>query len=53
VLSALFWAWLLLAELPRPVQMVGGALIVAGVVLVKMGERDTSEHAGVSARPDA
>ncbi len=53
VLSALFWAWLLLGELPRPVQIVGGALIVAGVVLVKLGERDTSEQAGVSARPDA
>jgi len=30
-----------------------GALIVAGVVLVKLGERDTSEQAAVSARPDA
>ncbi len=40
VLAALLWAWLLLGELPRPVQIVGGALIVAGVVLVKLGERE-------------
>ena len=35
VLFAVLWAWLLLAELPRPVQLAGGALIVAGVVLVR------------------
>ena len=29
----------LLDELPRPVQLVGGVLIVAGVVAVKLGER--------------
>ena len=32
-------AWLLLGELPRPVQLVGGLLILAGVVVVKLGER--------------
>ena len=52
VLSALFWAWLLLGELPRPVQIAGGTLIVVGVVLVKLGERDTRVQAPVSARPD-
>jgi drug/metabolite transporter (DMT)-like permease len=52
VLSALFWAWLLLGELPRPVQIAGGTLIVVGVVLVKLGERDTGAQAPVSARPD-
>jgi drug/metabolite transporter (DMT)-like permease len=40
------WAWLLLDELPRPVQLLGGVLILAGVVAVKLGERAT-------ARPDA
>ena len=35
VLFAVLWAWLLLAELPRPVQLAGGCLIVAGVVLVR------------------
>ena len=38
VLAALGFAWLLLGELPGPVQIVGGALIVAGVVVVKLGE---------------
>ena len=39
VLSGVLWAWLLLDELPRPVQLMGGVLIVAGVVAVKLGER--------------
>jgi drug/metabolite transporter (DMT)-like permease len=39
VLSGVLWAWLLLDELPRPMQLVGGVLIVAGVVAVKLGER--------------
>ena len=30
----------LLDELPRPVQLLGGLLILGGVVLVKLGERD-------------
>lgn len=38
VLAALGFAWLLLGELPRPVQFLGGALILAGVVVVKLGE---------------
>ncbi|NYG60610.1 drug/metabolite transporter (DMT)-like permease [Nocardioides daedukensis] len=40
VLAALAAAWLLLDELPRALQLVGGVLILAGVVLVKMGEKD-------------
>jgi drug/metabolite transporter (DMT)-like permease len=39
VLFALVFAWLLLGELPRGVQFLGGALILAGVVVVKLGER--------------
>jgi drug/metabolite transporter (DMT)-like permease len=39
VVSSVFWAWLLLGELPRPVQIAGGLLILAGVVGVKLGER--------------
>lgn len=31
-------AWLLLSETPRPVQLVGGALILAGVIAVRLGE---------------
>lgn len=39
VLSAVVFAWFLLGELPRPVQLAGGVLILAGVVAVKLGER--------------
>jgi len=38
VLFALAFAWLFLGEVPKTVQFVGGALILAGVVLVKVGE---------------
>jgi len=38
VLFAILFAWLLLGELPRPVQLVGGVLIVVGVVAVRAGE---------------
>lgn len=38
VLAGLLFAWLLLGELPRAVQFLGGALILAGVVVVKLGE---------------
>jgi drug/metabolite transporter (DMT)-like permease len=41
VLFGLLFAWLLLGELPRAVQVVGGVAIVAGVVLVKLGEPRT------------
>jgi drug/metabolite transporter (DMT)-like permease len=45
VLFGVLWAWILLDELPRPVQLAGGVLIVGGVLAVKLGERAT-------ARPD-
>lgn len=38
VLFAVLWAWLLLSELPGPVQLLGGLLIVGGVVLVRIDE---------------
>ncbi len=38
VLAALGFAWLLLGQAPRPVQLLGGALVLAGVVIVKSGE---------------
>lgn len=38
VLSALVFAWLLLGETPRAVQVAGGLLILAGVIVVKLGE---------------
>lgn len=39
VVAGVLWAWLLLGELPRSVQLVGGLLILAGVIGVKVGER--------------
>ncbi len=44
VLFAVLWAWLLLGELPRSIQLLGGALIVAGVVLVRLDELRGPEH---------
>jgi drug/metabolite transporter (DMT)-like permease len=38
VLAAVVWAWLIIGELPRPIQLVGGLLVLAGVVVVKLGE---------------
>nr|WP_183592155.1 DMT family transporter [Nocardioides soli] len=42
VVAAVVFAWLLLDELPRPVQLLGGVLILVGVVGVKLGERTTA-----------
>ncbi|MFC5728307.1 MULTISPECIES: EamA family transporter [Nocardioides] len=39
VVLAVVWAWALLGELPSAVQFAGGALILLGVVGVKLGER--------------
>ncbi len=41
VVSGVLWAWFLLDELPHAVQLLGGVLILAGVVAVKLGERAT------------
>ena len=38
VLFAVVFAWLLLSELPAPVQLLGGVFIVGGVVAVRAGE---------------
>ncbi|GAB3090107.1 EamA family transporter [Nocardioides zeae] len=38
VVMALVFAWVLLDELPGPLQLAGGLLILAGVVVVKLGE---------------
>ena len=39
VVAAVIFAWLLLDQLPGAVQLLGGAFILAGVVVVKLGER--------------
>ena len=45
VLAALGFAWLLLRELPGPLQLLGGVLVLAGVVVVKLGEPQIIEGA--------
>ena len=45
VVAGVLFAWALLGELPRPVQLLGGLLILGGVVTVKLGEPDTPEVA--------
>jgi drug/metabolite transporter (DMT)-like permease len=44
VVAGVVFAWLLLDELPRAIQLVGGLLILAGVVFVKLGERSIAEE---------
>ena len=47
VVASVCWAWLLLDELPGTVQLLGGLLILAGVVAVKLGERSVAGPAPV------
>ena len=42
VLASVCWAWLLLDELPGSFQLMGGLLILAGVLAVKLGERSVA-----------
>ncbi len=52
VLFAVVFAWLLLGQLPRAVQLVGGVLVLAGVVLVKLGEPRRVVRTRPTGRPD-
>lgn len=42
VLAAVLFAWLLLTQLPTTPQFVGGVLVLVGVVVVKLGEREVT-----------
>ena len=42
VLAALGFAWVLLGQAPRSIQLLGAALVLLGVVIVKSGERAAS-----------
>ncbi|MGO4383993.1 EamA family transporter [Specibacter sp. RAF43] len=48
VLFAVLWAWLLLGELPRMIQLLGGLCIVGGVVMVRVDELRGSARRGPS-----
>jgi len=50
VVAALLFGWMLLGQLPNPLQAVGAALVLAGVVVVKLGEPAASV-ASVSGDP--
>lgn len=51
VLFALGFAWIFLAEVPAPVQFAGGALILTGVVLVRLDARPDGAAATAPAAP--
>ncbi len=40
VAAGLGFAWVLLAQQPRPLQLLGALLVLGGVVVVKLGERE-------------
>ena len=45
VLFAVAAAWLALGQQPGAVQLVGGIVVLAGIVLVRLGERPAGEPA--------
>ncbi|WP_309081523.1 DMT family transporter [Zhihengliuella sp.] len=52
VMFAVLWAWLLLAEVPAPIQILGGVCIVGGVLLVRTDELRRIRAAGEPMGPD-
>lgn len=46
VMFSFGWAWILLGQMPAAIQLFGGALILTGVVLVKLDERPEDVHPG-------
>lgn len=57
VMFSFIWAWILLGQMPALIQLLGGGLILAGVVLVKLDERPADLQSGQSqpleeARPE-
>lgn len=41
VAAGLGFAWVLLDQAPKPIQLLGAVLVLGGIVVVKLGERDT------------
>lgn len=54
VAFAVLWAWVLLAELPTAVQLLGGLVLLAGVAAVQEGgRRDAHRDAATETRDEA
>jgi drug/metabolite transporter (DMT)-like permease len=53
VVAAVVFAWVLLDELPQGIQFAGGLLILAGVVVVKLGEGSVRSEPTVPSAPGA
>jgi drug/metabolite transporter (DMT)-like permease len=53
VVAAVIFAWLLLDQLPGRLQLAGGAFIVVGVIVVKLGERPADADAPGARREHA
>jgi drug/metabolite transporter (DMT)-like permease len=51
VLFAILFAWLLLGQLPTPVQFLGGGFILAGVVMVRLAELRPAGPASAPEQP--
>jgi drug/metabolite transporter (DMT)-like permease len=49
VVAGVLWAWVLLDQLPRGIQMLGGSLILLGVLAVKLGEKSVNTEEPVPA----
>lgn len=49
VVAAMVFSAVMLGQIPGPVQAIGGALVLAGVVVVKLGEADAEADAGAPA----
>ena len=52
VLAGVGFAWWLLEQVPKPLQVLGGALLLVGIVVVKLGERPPSAGLDDDQAPD-
>ena len=51
VLAATIFAWVLLGQAPAPIQIAGAALMLAGVIVVKLGEPTDSTPESLTVEP--
>ncbi|MDQ2797444.1 MAG: DMT family transporter, partial [Actinomycetota bacterium] len=49
VLFAILFAWLLLDQRPSSLQLIGGLVVLAGIALVRVADRDLAEAEGAAA----